>query len=108
MTIAACLLAAGAALTGTGSAAAASMPQVFTWGSTWNGTTVPISQAVPLAAPAAASVRQLIAGNINGAYVLTDGTVQDWGSSNWGELGDGTVAGTRSVIPPRPCLACPG
>jgi alpha-tubulin suppressor-like RCC1 family protein len=104
----ACLLAAGVvagvALPATG-ASAASTQQVFTWGASTNGTPVSISQPIALPSPAAASVRQLVAGSINGAAVLTDGTVQDWGSNVWGQLGDGTPEQWRDTPAPVPGLS---
>jgi alpha-tubulin suppressor-like RCC1 family protein len=83
----------------------ASTQQVFTWGADPNGTPVSASQPIALPSPAAANVRQLVAAKINGAAVLTDGTVQVWGSNKYGQLGDGTPELWRDTPAPVPGLS---
>jgi alpha-tubulin suppressor-like RCC1 family protein len=102
-----CVLASAAvAVPGTGRAATLNPPQVFGWGDFANGLPVPVTQPSALPSPAASGVRQLVSGQANGAAVMTDGTVQTWGSNWWGQLGAGTLDQTARNLPaPVPGLS---
>lgn len=78
--------------------------QTYAWGNNTHGnvgdgTTVHRSTPVPVAAPAGVTFTDIAAGNNHSIAVGSDGISYMWGSNNWGQLGNGTTAGSSVPLP---------
>jgi alpha-tubulin suppressor-like RCC1 family protein len=99
----------------TASPASASVPgpvgaqiSAFGWGlndSGQNGDGSFEDHPTPVQVSGLTNVRQVALGQLSGAALLTDGTVDTWGYNGQGQLGDGTITqGYRGVPAPVPGL----